>query len=113
MNNDLPIWILEPAVIEKRELSAKKFFEGVQKPEVLTEFTEVDDIKEQLKGVLELPYDRPCMHECVFSDKFQQAEKVTTLDIAKRLIDYGFHPPTIYFPLVVHGTIMIYSPLQK
>jgi glycine dehydrogenase subunit 2 len=64
-------------------------------------------IKEQLKGVLDLPYDRPCMHECVFSDKFQQAEKITTLDIAKRLIDYGFHPPTIYFPLVVHGAIMI------
>jgi glycine dehydrogenase subunit 2 len=67
-------------------------------------------IKERLKGVLDLPYDRPCMHECVFSDKFQQAEKVTTLDIAKRLIDYGFHPPTIYFPLVVHGAIMIEPP---
>ena len=43
------------------------------------------------------------MHECVFSDKLQQAHKVTTLDIAKRLMDYGFHPPTIYFPLVVPG----------
>jgi len=64
-------------------------------------------IKEKLKKVLHLPYDRPCMHECVFSDKFQQADKITTLDIAKRLIDYGFHPPTIYFPLVVHGAIMI------
>lgn len=67
-------------------------------------------IKERLKGVLALPYDRPCMHECVFSDKFQQTEKITTLDIAKRLIDYGFHPPTIYFPLVVHGAIMIEPP---
>jgi glycine dehydrogenase subunit 2 len=67
-------------------------------------------VKEQLKDVLHLPYDRPCMHECVFSDKFQKAEKVTTLDIAKRLIDYGFHPPTIYFPLVVHGAIMIEPP---
>jgi glycine dehydrogenase subunit 2 len=67
-------------------------------------------IKERLKGVLHLPYDRPCMHECVFSDKFQQTEKITTLDIAKRLIDYGFHPPTIYFPLVVHGAIMIEPP---
>lgn len=64
-------------------------------------------IKEKLKGTLHLPYDRPCMHECVFSDKYQAPFKVTTLDMAKRLIDYGFHPPTIYFPLVVHGAIMI------
>ena len=47
------------------------------------------------------------MHECVFTDKIQQANKVTTVDIAKRLMEYGYHPPTIYFPLVVHGAIMI------
>jgi len=64
-------------------------------------------IKEQLKSVFYLPYDRPCMHECVFSDKNQEPDKITTLDIVKRLIDFGFHPPTIYFPLVVHGAIMI------
>jgi glycine dehydrogenase subunit 2 len=64
-------------------------------------------IKERLKGDFHLAYDRPCMHECVFSDKLQQAHKVSTLDIAKRLMDYGFHPPTIYFPLVVPGAIMI------
>jgi glycine dehydrogenase subunit 2 len=64
-------------------------------------------IKEMLKGTLHLAYDRPCMHECVFSDKLQQPHKVTTLDMAKRLMDYGFHPPTIYFPLVVNGAIMI------
>ena len=64
-------------------------------------------LKERLKSVLHLPYDRPCMHECVFSDERQQPHKITTLDMAKRLIDYGFHPPTIYFPLVVHGAMMI------
>jgi len=64
-------------------------------------------LKESLKGVFHLPYDRPCMHECVFSDKLQKAHGITTLDIAKRLMDYGFHPPTIYFPLVVNGAIMI------
>jgi glycine dehydrogenase subunit 2 len=64
-------------------------------------------IKDKLKGTFHLPYDRPCMHECVFSDKFQKPYKVTTLDIAKRLMEYGYHPPTIYFPLVVHGAIMI------
>ena len=64
-------------------------------------------IKENLKGTLHLPYDRPCMHECVFSDEHQKADKVTTLDMAKRLMEYGFHPPTVYFPLVVHGAIMI------
>jgi glycine dehydrogenase subunit 2 len=64
-------------------------------------------IKEKLKGKFHLAYDRPCMHECVFSDKFQEANKITTLDIAKRLMDHGFHPPTIYFPLVVNGSLMI------
>ena len=64
-------------------------------------------IKESLKGTLHLPYDRPCMHECVFSDEHQKDAKVTTLDMAKRLMEYGFHPPTVYFPLVVHGAIMI------
>jgi glycine dehydrogenase subunit 2 len=64
-------------------------------------------IKERLKDVFDLPYDRPCMHECVFTDGRQKARKITTLDIAKRLMDYGFHPPTIYFPLVVHGALMI------
>jgi glycine dehydrogenase subunit 2 len=64
-------------------------------------------IKERLKGTFHLAYDRPCMHECVFSDQRQQVHKVTTLDMVKRLMDYGFHPPTIYFPLVVPGAIMI------
>ncbi|MFH1954120.1 MAG: aminomethyl-transferring glycine dehydrogenase subunit GcvPB [Pseudomonadota bacterium] len=64
-------------------------------------------IKEMLKDTLHLPFDRPCMHECVFSDKYQKADHVTTLDMAKRLMDYGFHPPTIYFPLVVQGAIMM------
>ena len=61
----------------------------------------------RLKGYYHLPYDRPCMHECVFTDKFQEKYHVSTLDVAKRLIDYGFHPPTIYFPLVVKGALMI------
>jgi glycine dehydrogenase subunit 2 len=64
-------------------------------------------IKESLKDVYHLAYDRPCMHECVFNDKHQQAYKVSTLDIAKRLMEYGFHPPTIYFPLIVNGAIMV------
>jgi glycine dehydrogenase subunit 2 len=64
-------------------------------------------IKEQLKDLYHLPFDKPCMHECVFTDKSLEPYKVSTLDLAKRLIDYGFHPPTIYFPLVVHGAIMI------
>jgi len=64
-------------------------------------------IKEKLKGTYHLPYDRPCMHECVFDDSIQNEFKITTLDIAKRLMDYGFHPPTVYFPLVIPGAIMI------
>lgn len=64
-------------------------------------------IRERLKGHYELAYDTPSMHEAVFSDKLQTPHGIKTLDIAKRLIDYGFHPPTIYFPLVVHGALMI------
>ncbi|MBU2590883.1 MAG: aminomethyl-transferring glycine dehydrogenase subunit GcvPB [Nitrospinota bacterium] len=64
-------------------------------------------IKEKLKGIYHLPYDRECMHECVFSDKIQGENDVSTLDIAKAIIDRGFHPPTIYFPLIVHGAIMM------
>src|SRR3990172_3310573 len=64
-------------------------------------------VKERLKSHYHLPYDQTCMHESVFSDKFQSKNNVHTLDIAKRLIDYGFHPPTIYFPLIVPGAIMI------
>ena len=67
-------------------------------------------VKARLKGDFHLAYDRPCMHECVFTDKYQLPHKVTTLDIAKRLMDFGFHPPTIYFPLVVKGAIMIEPP---
>jgi len=64
-------------------------------------------IKESLKGTLNLPYDRPSMHECVFNDKFQKEYHITTMDMAKRLLDYGFHPPTVYFPLVVEGAFMV------
>jgi glycine dehydrogenase subunit 2 len=60
-----------------------------------------------LKNDFHVPYDVGCMHECVFTDKRQLEFGVSTLDIAKRLMDYGFHPPTIYFPLVVHGAMMV------
>jgi len=64
-------------------------------------------LREKLKTYYNLPYDRTCMHEVVFSGKLQKAKGVRTLDIAKRLLDYGFHPPTIYFPLVVEEALMI------
>ena len=63
-------------------------------------------LKEKLKAYYHLPYDRTCMHEVIFSGKRQKAKGVATLDIAKRLLDYGFHPPTIYFPLVVDEALM-------
>ena len=64
-------------------------------------------IKAKLKDRYHLPYDQPCMHECVFPDKKQSEFKVSPMDMAKRLMDYGFYRPTIYFPLVVRGAIMI------
>lgn len=64
-------------------------------------------IRKQLEGTYHLEYTTPTLHEIVFDDHFQNKHDVTTLDIAKRLLDYGFHPPTIYFPLIVHGALMI------
>lgn len=64
-------------------------------------------VRSQLKDVYELPYDAPSMHECVFSDRRQAARGVRTGDIAKRLMDYGFHPYTTAFPLIVPGALMI------
>jgi glycine dehydrogenase subunit 2 len=64
-------------------------------------------IRKQLEDVYELPYQSPSMHEVVFSDALQKKNGVTTIDIAKRLIDYGFHPYTTAFPLIVHGAMMI------
>jgi len=64
-------------------------------------------LRVRLRDAYEVPYDRLNMHEVIFSDHRQNALGVTTLDIAKRLIDYGFHPPTIYFPLIVHGALMV------
>ena len=63
-------------------------------------------LKEKLKAYYYLPYDRICMHEAVFSHKRQADKGVHTTDIAKRLLDYGLHPPTIYFPLIVDGALM-------
>jgi glycine dehydrogenase subunit 2 len=64
-------------------------------------------LKEKLKPYYHLPYDRTCMHEVVFSSKRQKVKGVHTVDIAKRLLDYGFHPPTVYYPLVVDEALMI------
>ena len=65
-------------------------------------------IMAQLKQYYHLQYDRHCMHECVLDATIQLKKfGVRTLDIAKRLLDYGYHPPTIYFPLIVHEALMI------
>ncbi|HEY1206074.1 MAG: aminomethyl-transferring glycine dehydrogenase subunit GcvPB [Bryobacteraceae bacterium] len=64
-------------------------------------------IRKGIEDHYDLPHDAPSMHECVFSDSRQAARGVRTGDIAKRLIDYGFHPYTVSFPLIVHGALMI------
>lgn len=61
----------------------------------------------QLKEDFYAPFERFCMHECIITPKKQQQYGVHTLDIAKRLLDYGYHPPTIYFPLIVEEAMMI------
>jgi glycine dehydrogenase subunit 2 len=64
-------------------------------------------IRKRLEPYFDLPYPSPNMHEVVFSDERQARRGVRTGDIAKRLIDYGFHPYTVSFPLIVHGALMI------
>ena len=64
-------------------------------------------IRKGLEGAYDLPYSTPTMHEVVFSDRRQAKKGVKTMDIAKRLIDYGFHPYTTAFPLIVPGALMI------
>ncbi len=64
-------------------------------------------IRKKLEGLYDLPYSTPSMHEVVFSDRLQGKNGIKTGDIAKRLIDYGFHPYTVSFPLIVHGALMI------
>ncbi|MDD5705190.1 MAG: aminomethyl-transferring glycine dehydrogenase subunit GcvPB, partial [Kiritimatiellae bacterium] len=64
-------------------------------------------IQARLRQTFELPYDRLCMHECVFSASRQVERGVHAIDIAKALIDRGFHPPTVYFPLIVKEAMMI------
>ena len=65
-------------------------------------------VRARLHEAYHLPFAADCLHEVVLTDKKQQSEaKVSTMDIAKRLIDFGIHPPTVYFPLIVSGAIMI------
>ncbi|HEU0021485.1 MAG TPA: aminomethyl-transferring glycine dehydrogenase subunit GcvPB, partial [Dehalococcoidia bacterium] len=64
-------------------------------------------LMQALKDIYYLPYDRTCMHEVVFSADRQKHKKVSGLEVAKRLLDYGFHAPTMYFPLIVHEALMI------
>ena len=81
-------------------------------PDGLRETTEdavlnANYIRKGLEGIYDLPYTTPSMHEVVFSDKWQAKKGVRTMDVAKRLIDYGFHPYTTAFPLIVPGAMMI------
>jgi glycine dehydrogenase subunit 2 len=61
----------------------------------------------RVKGICPVPYDRTCMHEFICEGRFPDVPDVRALDISKRLMDYGFHPPTNYFPLIVHEALMI------
>jgi glycine dehydrogenase subunit 2 len=64
-------------------------------------------IKARLSGVMSAAFEGPCMHEALFDDHWLEGTGITTLDFAKAMIDEGFHPMTMYFPLVVHGAMLI------
>ena len=81
-------------------------------PEGIKEIAEIavlnsNYIRKSLEKDYHLKYDSPTLHECVFSDKIQKENGILNIDIAKRLIDYDVHPPTMSFPLIVHGALMI------
>ena len=81
-------------------------------PEGLKEISEIavlnaNYIRKSLEGIYHLKYNSPTLHECVFSDLFLKDFGVSNLDVAKRLIDYNLHPPTMSFPLIVHGALMV------
>ncbi len=61
----------------------------------------------RLRGEFHVPYSNPVLHECVITDRNLAGTGVSTLDVAKRLIDHGYHPPTVYFPLIVSGAMML------
>jgi glycine dehydrogenase subunit 2 len=61
----------------------------------------------RIRGTFHVPYANPVLHECVVTDRNLAGTGVSTLDVAKRLIDHGYHPPTVYFPLIVNGALMI------
>jgi glycine dehydrogenase subunit 2 len=64
-------------------------------------------LRARLRGTYHVPYDRICMHEFVAEGRWAEAPDIRALDVAKRLMDFGFHPPTNYFPLIVHEALMI------
>ncbi len=64
-------------------------------------------LRARLGETWHVPYETTCMHEVVISDRHLKDSGVTTMDVAKRLMDYGFHPPTVYFPLVVKGAMLV------
>ena len=64
-------------------------------------------LRAKLRETYHVPYDRICMHEFVAEGRWADAPEIRALDVAKRLMDYGFHPPTNYFPLIVHEALMI------
>ena len=64
-------------------------------------------LRKKLTPYYKQPFDRHCMHECVFSADWQAEKGVHAIDLAKGLLDKGFHPPTMYFPLIVHEALMI------
>ncbi|NOR53425.1 MAG: aminomethyl-transferring glycine dehydrogenase subunit GcvPB, partial [Candidatus Aminicenantes bacterium] len=81
-------------------------------PQGLKEVAEIavlnsDYVRKSLENEYHLEYTSPTLHESVFSDKLQKKDGVSNIDIAKRLIDFGVHPPTMSFPLIVHGALMI------
>jgi hypothetical protein len=102
---------LVPALRELRRSSRTRLIVGLRDivddpPRVRASWAR-EGVYELLEDVYDLPYRTPTMHEVVFSDRRQARHGIKTGDIAKRLIDYGFHPYTVSFPLVVPGALMI------
>ena len=82
-------------------------FQDYYNPRIIGELNNQHVKAAKLKGEFKVPYDERCMHEFFISGYYQKELGVSTKDMAKRLLDYGFHAPTIYFPVIVHESMLI------
>jgi glycine dehydrogenase subunit 2 len=108
--NYFPLIVHDALMIEPTETESKETMDAFA--DTLAKIAEdavlnANYLLARLRGTYKVPYDRTCMHEFVVEGRWEDVPDVIALDISKRLMDYGVHPPTNYFPLIVHDALVI------